>query len=436
MKKRSRTAFKSKRDMDSGVWMMGSDDGSTLSSDPIVPPDSETILGNSGQMEDEFTEDVCACSAACYRFPSPIMSEDTGTRRGLIGTAEGMETEAQRHVRSAVNHCLEEGKDNVDLSCFYVETIPPDVLQSLAQLTRVPVYKKSTPFPQQFYVALEPFLRLYLAHNRLFELPRELFELSGLKLLSLRQNKLREVPSAIRNLTRLLDFNVAANRLEHLPWELIGLMRSGTLKRLTVHPNPFIQLRECDISHWHWELEEGDRAISKRLRRNPSSADDTPSLQAWRPLHIATSSIKYLNMDGQLLHTGDSNSFQLTCTRAPSLRELSLQACLRSPKVSNFLSGTTDDCPDLPPFVLQLMQVAKATKRTGDRVCSVCGRLYIIPRVEWVEWWDCSPHENGSKIARVGGERLWPLPFIRRTCSWACQPDFRRDNNAMRTHLV
>jgi hypothetical protein len=37
----------------------------------------------------------------------------------------------------------------------------------------------------------------------------------------------------------------------------------------------------------------------------------------------------------------------------------------------------------------------KAKAEAGGQPCSVCQREYVIPRTEWMEWWDFTPCENG-----------------------------------------
>ncbi|EEP80690.1 predicted protein [Uncinocarpus reesii 1704] len=415
-KKRTRTEFKKKRDLDSGVWMMSGDDSSgLLSSDVVDAADDSEMVGGSRASEEKSFE-----SPAIWGLPqASIGLHSEGVMRKPVKADRAMETEAQRHARSAVYRCLEEGNDNVDLSYFNLETIPPGILQPLIQLTKEPTLEKP-PLSEDVYGPLEPFLRLYLPQNRLTFLPKEIFDLEELKVLSLRQNELSEVPCAIRKLIKLQDLNLAVNRLTYLPWEILGLMQTGDLKRLTVHPNPFVSLNETEIAQWHWDVEEGTTPISERLKQSHDAGDDNP--QAWLPLHIATGRITYFDQEGRPLPHSDR---PLTRTFAQSLRELSLQACLRSPQMSHLLDHTADDGTDdqgldCPSFVARLLDFARLVKRTGDRACSVCGRTYVIPRVEWVEWWDCSPYENGSKIGRVNGQRLWPLPFVRRGCSWGC----------------
>lgn len=307
-------------------------------------------------------------------------------------------------------------------SYLHLQTIPTGLLRSLVQLTKQPPIKDA-PISDEAYGPLEPFLRLFLPQNLLRSVPGEIFELQGLKVLSLRHNKLTEIPCAIRKLSLLQNLNVAGNRLEHLPWEIVGLMQKGDLQQLTVHPNPFISLEHSNVAQWH--SIHNDKLTYRE--RSETSTPGSPAAKA--PIHVATGAVIYLNTEGNALdstaHVSSNFSFtsqqQIPSPHAHSLRELALQSCNRSHQLSRILEapGLLDS---LPAHVLHLLDRAKEVRDFGGRYCSVCCRSYVIPRVEWIEWWDCMPYENGSKKPRRDGEQLHPLPFLRRGCSWSCRP--------------
>jgi hypothetical protein len=314
-------------------------------------------------------------------------------------------------------------------SYFNLETIPTGLLRPLVQLTKEPAVDEP-PSGDEAYSPLEPSLRLFLTRNLLTSVPGEVFELPHLRVLSLRHNKLTEIPCAIRNLTLLQELTVAGNRLTHLPWEVLRLMQEGELRQLTVHPNPFVGLDEADIAQWHCRAENENDAdtppgTNKRLKAS-TYTDLTPPAEAWVPLHVATSKVQYLDVEGRPVPHLDTASASLVSSSVavPSLRELCLRACARSPLLPRLLDP---DDPDnvqtyLPTPILRLLATAKQVRDAGGRTCSVCSREYVIPRCEWVEWWDCITFENGSKVARKSGQDLYPLPFMRRGCSWACSP--------------
>lgn len=143
--------------------------------------------------------------------------------------------------------------------------IPSNLLGPLQHLTKLPAVREP-PVTEDVYSSLEPFLRLFLAGNSLFKLSSELFDLTSLKVLSLRNNKLTEVPPAIRRLTSLQDVNLSVNRLEYLPWEFLWLIRKGDLKHLIVRPNPLMQIDEAEIAHWHYPNTTTPVSLDKPLR--------------------------------------------------------------------------------------------------------------------------------------------------------------------------
>ena len=332
---------------------------------------------------------------------------------------------------------------------FNLQTIPPGLLRPLVQLTKEPLASEP-PSTDDIYVPLEPFLQLFLTRNLLTTLPGEIFELERLRVLSLRHNKLTEIPSAIRNLTMLQDLNVAGNRLTHLPWEVLHLMQTGDLRQLTIHPNPFVELDDNDISQWHCHITANEtagtsndsaKAIAKaiangldppkRRLRAPEYTNDPPP-EAWHPIRVATSKPQYLDMEGrpsQESHTTFPNPTILptnsSASTVPSLRELALRACTRSAQLTRFLDPADPDdvLSYYPDPVFRLLTSAKRVRDAGGQQCSVCGRRFVIARTEWVEWWDCVPFESGSKSARKSGQDLYPVPFLRRGCSWGCGPE-------------
>lgn len=312
-----------------------------------------------------------------------------------------------------------------------MRTIPSGLLRPLLHLTKQPAVTEP-PVSENVFSPLEPFLRLFLSGNLLTSLSSELFELGNLRVLSLRNNKLTEIPPAIQKLTMLQEINLSVNRLQYLPWEILQLIRKGDLKHLVVHPNPFLQFEEAEIEQWHYGDWDG--------RRSP---DDAPRLydykgpapeEAWAPIHVATGPVRRFNMEGLPVAGGKSHGGSQTQTgieetpsRVPSLRELSLLACSRSPYFDQLFESDISSCPEL---VVRLLRQAREVRNAGGRSCSVCHRSFVVPRTEWIEWWDCTTYENGLKGPRAPGEKLRPLPFLRRGCSWACVPGGARDLEA------
>ncbi|PCH44070.1 hypothetical protein WOLCODRAFT_138767 [Wolfiporia cocos MD-104 SS10] len=80
-------------------------------------------------------------------------------------------------------------------------------------------------------------LQIYLMYNAIRTLPLELFQLTGLTVLSLRANKLRHLPPQIACLRNLVELNLASNKLQYLPAE----MRDMYIPRLLLSGNRWLQ---------------------------------------------------------------------------------------------------------------------------------------------------------------------------------------------------
>jgi hypothetical protein len=253
-------------------------------------------------------------------------------------------------------------------------------------------------------------------------LHNDLFELSNLKVLSLRNNKLTELPSTIRRLTALQVLNLSVNRLTCLPWELIKLMQNGELKHLTVRPNSFLPIEEAQIAEWHHnankkQTEEPDEEfISSQLQFNH---DESSNIREpfWDSIHVATGPTTFLNMEGNPVR--ESALTNPSINAAPSLRELSLRTVSKLPYLEQ---ATDEELAEYPALLVPLLRQAREVRAAGGQPCSVCDREFVIPRTEWLEWWDITPCENGMKMPRHSGEKLRPLPFRRLGCSLSCVP--------------
>lgn len=302
-------------------------------------------------------------------------------------------------------------------SDLHLKSIPSGLLRPLQQLTKLP--PAEAPITEDVYSSLLPFFCLFLSGNSLRALSSELFDLSALQVLSVRNNELTEIPPAIRRLTSLQAANCATNRLQYLPWDLLWLIQHGELKHLTVRPNPLLKFTESEIAQWHYPKRNQRSAPPLPLRMH-SWSGPSPS-EAWAPLHVATGPVQRFDMEGQPLISGNLSNAGMS-SRAPSLREVALRALIKSPTFDH-ISDADEDLDFCPPLVARLLRQAKEVKNTGGRVCSVCGRIFVIARSEWIEWWDCSVHENGFKNPRDPESALRPLPFKRLGCSWGCVPD-------------
>ncbi|KAJ5094508.1 hypothetical protein N7456_010369 [Penicillium angulare] len=451
--KRKRADFKEKRNVDSGVWM-GSDESGAESLLPsedspwgedllktVLDPKAGKIGAGSGA--------GVGAGASSGILLNSASAPATGPSVLPLPILKGPdELEEHRFARSVVNDCLEKGEDVVDLGNFNIRNIPSGLLQPLQHLTKLPSMKEA-PLTENAYTSLQPFLSIYLSGNSLIQLHHELFELNSLKVLSVRNNKLSEIPSTIKKLTSLEVLNVSVNRLASLPWEILSLLHTGDLKHLTARPNPFPNIEDCKVAKWHWTLREReeDQEDEDQEDHDEPVCDLEPFFNAprftkydgpsgplppntWSPIHVATGPTKRLDMEGNPVEEPSPSLSNLLQTQrntnAPSLREVALRAVCKLPDLDHLIE---EELADFPALVIPLMQQVKKIRAAGGQSCSVCEKEYIIPRTEWLEWWDISPYENGMKRPRSSGETLRPLPFKRFGCSWDCVPELELEHD-------
>ncbi|KAJ5103769.1 hypothetical protein N7532_004298 [Penicillium argentinense] len=418
--KRKRADFKEKRNVDSGVWMGSDESGadSNLASEDS-PAWGEDLLK---AVLDPRAPGKSSGESSNERGPVPVHTQSRSI------AVNGQEESKEHHfARKVVNDCLEKGEESIDLGNMNMRIVPRDILQSLQHLTKLPSVLEP-PISENAYFSLRPFLRIYLPNNSLTTLPRELFELSDLRVLSLRNNKLTSIPPTIRDLTGLQVLNLSVNRLNYLPWELLGLLQKDELKHFTPRPNPFPSIEEASIAEWHRQPNEDEKEKEKEKEQDEEDYDDTCELEvhelpilfteyegappedAWGVIHVATGPTTFYNMDGKPIDDASSSSGSTTATQ----------------KLPGLDLITDEEKREFPSLLIPLLDLAQGVRADGGWYCSVCQREFVSRRTEWVEWWDCTPHENGMKRPRASGEKLRPLPFKRYGCSWTCVPTSQR----------
>lgn len=376
----------------------------------------------------------------------------------------------------AINQCLENGYESVDLSDLGLENLRNETLRPLHQLILHSHADLTEPPSEDEFGPLTPSIKLFLSGNKLFSLPSELFTLTNIAVLSLRNNELNAISSSIRRLSNLKELNIAQNNIKWLPWEMLDLMHCrGDHKIITVRPNPFInpipdlhgksplprpvvtpsEFKE-HLSRWgetsgaffqqmkKWYHEDGVgwtmrhelelRLKLGRLRLNNYLNEASRSgvelkLCSEQLLYVASSAVQYFEVDGSLRRT-------LTLS-APSTEEERLAAAidplehqpaesvemsrpslfelsLRAVRASYFTNDLLDYAQDLPESVVSGLKKAAAGAEYGDESCSICGNQFIIARAEWVEYWF-----NGFPSQDYLTPELI-VPFMRRVCSWKC----------------
>lgn len=306
-----------------------------------------------------------------------------------------------------------------------------------------------------------PALKIFLSQNDLRDLPCELFKLENLNVLSLRNNKLHELPPIVNHLHELVEMNIAYNRLRFLPYELLDLFSdAGRLHHFTMHPNPFYEPEEPTSNANNPTAEE---SISVGLGRKfkPRSADYNVRSQQkpWRPewnlQYHYRSPVRYFSIDGRLLKGPEfpheqsrdtNNSSNLTKipisspddiptpplgksspeSRVPSLVELVLRECSRQPELPRMIEWCAEDYPER---LVPLLKLANKVRDAGGRSCTVCKQQFILPRTEWIEWWEIEkiPEKGGlgsaaSPLRHIENRREALVPLMRRGCSWSCGP--------------
>lgn len=310
-------------------------------------------------------------------------------------------------------------------SNFKLERLQELTLEPLQHFVRKPRPALEGESKPGEYGSLAPDLQIFLANNRLTRLPGQLFRLEAITVLSLRGNKITELPPAVSNLVNMREFNVSNNRLRWLPYEIRELLQKN-LKFFSFYLNPYIRPMPRTLTP------RENSVISARYYTEPAflNTDGTPTRDS-PPSPTSTPSYWPDQTD-------DPSSFFLenaaharhTSSKSPSLFETALRACYNSPQLSQLPFLTPDDAPT---SIVPALKDTWRLKQQGGQRCTICGAQYIIPRTEWVEWWQLT-YRQREKSKRMQGEdqrpdeesnyALYtingPVPLLRRGCSWAC----------------
>lgn len=352
-------------------------------------------------------------------------------------------------------------------------TLSNATIRPLATFTPVP------PVIQGVFSQIEPDLKIFLAANALTALPGELFKLEYLNVLSLRANLFRELPPAIGNLHNLKELNISQNRLRYLPFEILDLFSANSrLENLQLHPNPFYEAKfptaDEEMEEVHYKIGLGSQTRTRPRRGAICCVLPDLGRRSWHPRWKLTckarTEIRYFDTNGRLvkgpefpdlsargsssvhksLPVADANSTYSPppsrgnhLSRAPSLLEVSLNACSKNPQLANLPSLLPEDSPvNLPGLLVK----AAANKEAGGSKCTICKRNFIVPRIEWIEWWEIAKILDHKTIAGMASAAS-PLrqkenerdvlesmvPLIRRGCSWLCAPGKEEAGNQEET---
>jgi hypothetical protein len=308
-------------------------------------------------------------------------------------------------------------------------------------------------------------LKIFLASNSLTTLPAELFNLDRLTVLSLRANRIHELPPGIGNLSNLQELNISMNKMQYLPFEILNLFSENyRLQSFTIHPNHFHEPRYLDQEIEDRIEEEAPYKIGLGNRVRPRRGaicriSEDERRRSWHPLwkvsYKARTEVRFLDLNGAHLkgptfsnqtlfgprkfpnglpvaEVGDKPTPPIPrgnyLSRAPSLLEVALNACSRTPQLPYLQSMLPEPCPEYLP---ELLTTVATKKESGSTKCTMCKRDFIIPRTEWIEWWEITKIADkgmasaASPLRQMENERdilEKMVPLMRRGCSWLCVP--------------
>ncbi|KAB8336727.1 hypothetical protein FH972_021036 [Carpinus fangiana] len=430
------------------------------------PKDSGIFMSDNSSNDDGFSVAPLSSPPRSASRHDPRFSIFSGCKRAKTRDSDDRVYEL---VAGAIDACLESGNEVVDLSSCLLGSVPNELLLRLQHLIRPPRLARAPPDDESYH-SLAPRIKLYLASNDLKIFPGAICSLENLTVLSLRNNKLTELPSSIGNLHNLIELNFAGNRLHWLPYELLGLIKSGKLLHVPWSANPLVAGFEPDMSFsldiFPSDVALRDTAILKiytdmsakfkdygpglasrwlaarflpirhtlaALHADPVASQSQVNGQFDFPRVIGTSAVTFLELDGTTAARSSPPPPSSLCmteriipavveeseaplppgrgSSTPSLFELALRACTKAAPIDDVLALLPEDAPD---SVVRGLETARQVYDSGGRRCSTCQREFIIPRAEWLEYWyqpkDCGQVSLGADV----------IPFLRRTCSWAC----------------
>ncbi|KAK4162020.1 hypothetical protein QBC43DRAFT_322705 [Cladorrhinum sp. PSN259] len=423
--KRAKREF---RKLDSGIYMSQSEDAAHASDD-----NGRNVPGN---------------SAFVYarRPPKP--------RSVIVG---------ERIARDRINDCVENGRENVDLSDLALESISDETLDSINHIALIPIVDRDVAFEQK-----DPQIKLFLSNNKLTKFPLTLLNIEHLTDLSLRGNNLTEIPASITKLRNLQSLNIAQNQIRYLPFEFLELFRQGSkLRSLQIQPNPLWLPQEWYQGQWKFDQRVKEAEEYAKVA-GVSQPNYTTLESSWTGL-IATiharSKVEFIDSsrrisgfrlpstDRRLAKNemerfykldgppelrkplpGKSTLRVLNHKGARSLFEYALGVCARSSEADDLCQWLAREQDEgWPEGMLATLQDAIKFSRNGwDLKCSMCGRKTVLPMTRWVEYYFINPTTVNvnprtgrvltlrDRFSQTAQPELYP--FVRYGCSWECVP--------------
>lgn len=318
----------------------------------------------------------------------------------------------------------------------------PNELFNLSHLTVLSLRNnKLTELPPAI-ANLKNLVELNIAGNRLKWLPYELLELfdhEKLRRFNLAQNPFVKAFTIHRD-TRSMLYHFQLTGLD----ELVRSMDPETEEKLRDWPDSEVPTNHAMLHFAEWIRSQNhprlllwmkaliNRRIDFRERKTREHDLDYEQGIVTSSSFVGSTPVAYLDTSGRnTKHLAKAPSqmseaeiqtwldeppppLRSDTSAAHSLFSLALDECRKSPFLHELHKMLPDDAPER---VVAGLQAAQRAKTSGKQRCSVCGRQYIIPRTEWIEFWYITP---GSTLLNFD-EYLYP--FLRRGCSWKCVPE-------------
>ncbi|MBI4645832.1 MAG: hypothetical protein HY738_04325 [Bacteroidia bacterium] len=169
-----------------------------------------------------------------------------------------------------INDAIKGKKPIINLSGFYLETIPESLFQ-VKFLEQLDLSCTGMKFIPSEIGLLNNLISINFSHNLIAQVPDELAELKNLKSLNLSYNLLSDFPKAILSLKNLVELNLSFNYISEIPSEIGNLSELEYLSFMVTNINKIPdeitklkKLKETDIT-WNFKLSRREKNEIKRL---------------------------------------------------------------------------------------------------------------------------------------------------------------------------
>ncbi|KAI9640403.1 hypothetical protein NHQ30_011148 [Ciborinia camelliae] len=419
------------------------------------------------------------------------------------------------HAQRRIEKCLEDGEEYIDLSRLALDHLQNSTIRPLGTFVKAArgyaAFEPSlriilsgnslTKLPAELF-NLNRLIFLSLRNNKLREIPPGIGKLKNLEDLNVSQNNLGYLPYEILDMLvggTLYDFQLHPNPF-YMP-----MARSDSTEKVATHLEIELQrkwpfIRDPPLR----SAENSSRFVRQTINiprpRFPENDSPPPSTQGAYPPHGMfretaftpavpsepisgekctlsyqfRTEVRFLNLYGQCVkgplfpsdphwqmsgrhiqlpvaRLDDIPEPPVVQSRVQSLMEKALQSCSSHPELLQFENLLRHPPPQIP----SLLRRAENISYSGPTPCTVCNRSFVIPRTEWIEWWEIEKVSKidrlrtlqsgpsvmtvssilghppipttsaASPLGRVENERDVAeklVPLIRRGCSWSCLP--------------